>query len=306
MSPRVKSSLRPLVLAALLGQVAISAGTYLAAKRGMQEVSPFTLVMWRFLLSGLAYAMLIAVLPRDRLPPKGSRARVLWLGLLAGPINQGLFFSGLYLSSSAHAALLYALTPMGVYLLSLATGRERAHRFALFGMAVALSGVAVLLFGKGLADASGSLIGDLLILFAVASWVLYTTELKPLASRFGPIRVTAWTMGAAALLSLPALPFVLQPVQVFQGSAALLGSIVYLGLLTSVVAYFLWSYALSHAPASKVAVFANLQPPATAIAAWLLLDEPITLSLVIGGVMVMLGVRITQRAKVEKPAPAPR
>lgn len=290
--------LRPIVVVAILTQVAISAGTYLAAKRGMQEISPFTLVSWRFLVSGIAYVGVLLLLGFPRLPPTGFRARVLWLGLLAGPVNQGLFFAGLNLSSAAHAALLYALTPVGVYLLSLLRGRERASPRATVGLVVALAGVLVLLLGKGLLEARGSLVGDLLILLAVVAWVFYTTELKPLVSEFDPVRGTAWTMGAAALLSLPAMPFLLEVPTVLGGSAGLLGVILYLGLLTSVVSYFLWSFALSQAPASKVAVFMNLQPPVTAIAAWLLLDEPITAPVVVGGALVLLGVRFTQRARV--------
>jgi drug/metabolite transporter (DMT)-like permease len=70
-------------------------------------------------------------------------------------------------------------------------------------------------------------------------------------------------------------------------SATTLACIAYLGVLTSVVAYLLWYYALSKAAASKVAVFSNLQPVATAIAAWAILGEALTWEIAVGGVLVL-------------------
>ncbi|MBZ4420990.1 DMT family transporter [Myxococcus sp. RHSTA-1-4] len=287
---------------ALMGvQVLISAGTYLAGKRAMAELPPLTVVMWRFLLSGSVFVLLLWLSPGPKVPPRDEWRRVLFLGLLAGPVNQGFFFYGLSKSTAAHAALLYALTPLGVYLLSLARGQERASLRAVGGIATAFAGVVVLLLGRGLAEASGSLVGDLLILGAVAAWVVYTTEGKPFVAVHGPVRATAWSMVASTVLMLPLAPFMAKPAQVLAASTAAKGSIVYLGLLTSVIAYLIWYYALSKVPASKVAIFSNLQPAATALAAWALLDEALHWAIAVGGVLVLLGVRLTQTAHVRPP-----
>ncbi|MBJ6759544.1 DMT family transporter [Myxococcaceae bacterium JPH2] len=282
------------VYAALLVQVLISSGTYLAGKRAMAELPPLTVVLWRFLLSGSVFVLLLCFTPGPVLPPRSEWKRIFVLGLLAGPVNQVLFFTGLARSSAAHAALLYALTPLGVYLASLLLGRERASARASVGIATAFTGVVVLLLGRGLESARGALMGDLLILAAVAAWVVYTTEGKPFASQFGPIRATAWSMTMAAVLMLPLTPWVMRWTQVKAASGAALGSIAYLGLLTSVVAYLIWYYALSKVPASRVAIFSNLQPAATAIAAWLLLNEALHWELAVGGGLVLAGVRLTQ------------
>ncbi|WP_317987964.1 DMT family transporter [Hyalangium gracile] len=291
------------VYAALLFQVLISAGTYLAAKRAMEELSPATTILWRFLISGAMFVLLLLVTPGPKLPPRSEWRKTLWLGLLAGPVNQLLFFTGLARTPAAHGALLYAMTPLGVYVTSLIQGQERSSARAVAGIVTAFTGVVVLLLGRGLASARGSLMGDLLILGAVVAWVLYTTEGRPFAASHGPIRATAWSMVAATLLMLPIAPFALQPAQVLNASLAAQGSVLYVALLTSVVAYLLWYYALSKAPASKVAIFSNLQPVATALAAWALLGEEPHWELAVGGVLVIVGVRLTQGAKVQ-PAPS--
>src|SRR6185503_5460167 len=118
---------------------------------------------------------LLVWLPGPALPPRGILKRLALLGLLAGPVNQGLFFFGLERSTAAHAALLFALTPLGVYLLSLLQGREQASPRSLMGLFLALGGVIVLLLGRGLAEASEPLWGDLILLGSVAGWVLYST-----------------------------------------------------------------------------------------------------------------------------------
>jgi drug/metabolite transporter (DMT)-like permease len=295
------------VYAALGVQVLISAGTYLAGKRAMEELPPPTAILWRFLLSGAVFVLLLAFTPGLKLPPRSEWRRVLLLGLLAGPVNQLLFFYGLARTSAAHGALMYAMTPLGVYVTSLLRGHERPSRRAAAGIATAFVGVVVLLLGRGLASAQGSLVGDLLILAAVVAWVLYTTEGRPFAASHGPLRATAWSMVAAMLLMLPLAPFVMRPMETLNASLTAQGCVLYLGLLTSVVAYLIWYYALSKVPASKVAIFSNLQPAATAVAAWALLGEALHWALAVGGVLVIAGVRLTQGASVQPPAtPAQR
>jgi drug/metabolite transporter (DMT)-like permease len=185
---------------------------------------------------------------------------------------------------------------MGVYLYMLSRGREQASLRRSLGITVALSGVAVLLVGRGLAAASGPLVGDLLILVAVVAWVFYTAEGRELIARHGPIRASAWTMTAASLLMLPAMPFMFHPVHLIQQvSSTALMMVLYLGLVTSVVAYLLWYFALSRLEASRVAVFSNLQPAATALASWVVLADPVTWEIFVGGALVIWGVRVAQR-----------
>ncbi|MBX5482349.1 MAG: DMT family transporter [Myxococcaceae bacterium] len=283
------------VYAALLAQTAISAGTYLAAKQAMVDLRPLELVMARFATSGIVFVLLLAVLPGPALPPKEARLRVFLLGVLAGPLNQGFFFFGLDHSTAAHAALLYALTPLGVYLYLVWRGEAVISRTRVLGIGVAFIGVVMLLLGRGLRAAIGPLWGDALILVAVAAWVLYTAEGRVLIERYGAFRATAWTMTVASFVSVPFAPLVVHLPHFTQASHLTWWMIVYLGLATSVISYILWYFALSRLEASKVAVFANLQPAATALAAWALLGEPLTWEIFAGGALVIAGVRITQR-----------
>lgn len=282
--------------AAVTLQAIISSLTYLVAARAMDDLPPLTLLALRFAVAGSVFTAMLAVGGKAALPPRALWRRLVLLGFLVGPINQGLFFLGLKRSTPAHAALLYALTPTGVYLLGLWRGRERWRAGAAVGLLAALCGVFVLLLGRGLRAATGPLWGDLLILVAVGAWVLYTDQGKQLIPGHGATRMTLWTMVSGALWVVPLLPFTVNAETLAKATPATWGSLAYLGVVTSVVSYLLWYFALSRLEASKVAVFSNLQPVFTAIAALLLLHEPIHWELVVGGALVLAGVRLTQRA----------
>lgn len=283
------------VLFAVLGQTFISAGTHLAARQATQEMPPLLLVTLRLACSAVLFALILAVTPGPRLPPRSEWKRVAFFGLLAGPLNQGLFMVGLAHSKATHAGFLYALTPVGVYLLALGLGRERPNAGRLVGIAVALVGVVVLLLGHGLSEALGPLLGDLLILCAVVAWIIFTTESRPFSQAYGGLRTAGWSLIAGGLFWLPVAPFAVTWAALEQVTPLGWRCLAYLVVLTSVVSYGLWNFALARVDASRVAIFTNLQPVATALAAYVVLGEALTVPLFVGGALVLVGVRLAQR-----------
>ncbi len=282
----------PAVTAALLTQTLLAVGTYLIGKEVTQHLDAITVICTRSLLSAVVLGLLLLALGPPYLPPKRLVPKLVLFGFLAGPINQGAFLYGLSKTHPAHASLLYALTPAGVYLGGLVLGREKRERRRIAGIIVAFSGVAVLLLGKGLADARGSLAGDAWVLAAVAAWVVVTMEGKELSATLGPLKTSAWMLVFAGAWVALVSPFLLDAHALAAATPMTLAGIAYLVLLSSAASYLLWNYALSRADASAVAVFANLQPVGTAIAAWALRGEPLTPTMIVGGALVLGGVRL--------------
>jgi drug/metabolite transporter (DMT)-like permease len=210
-------------------------------------------------------------------------------------VNQIAFLGGLAFTLPAHAALLYALTPTLVLLLAWARGQERPGPRKLGGLALAFSGVLVLFSGK----AGGTLpphwiLGDLMVLVAVAAWAGYTVLSRPLVQKHGAQRATTLSIlfGLAifapmGLLGLPKLTIATVPPMAWVG-------LIYLGVMTSVASYLLWFHALSMKEPSRVAIATNGQPVATALLAWLFYGQAVTPSFVLGAVLVIGGVILTQ------------
>ena len=285
---------------ALLVHTLFSAGTYLFGKRALTEIPALPLGTLRFLgASTLLLLLLLRLLPPgSRLPPKQARRKVLLLSFVGVPVNQGFFLFGLQLSTAAHAALLYTLTPLFVLLLAQALIGELPGRRTVAGTAIALAGALWVLFHRGLDLSRGPLLGDLLLLVAVLAWAVYTAEGRELVSAYGALPTIAWTLIGGTLMFLPlglgSLLFARNREQIASASREAWLGLAYLIVVTSVIAYLLWYWALGHLAAARVAIFTNLQPLATAGLAHVFLKEQVTLAFLAGAVVVVAGVVIAQ------------
>jgi drug/metabolite transporter (DMT)-like permease len=287
-----------LVYGAILLQTVISAGTYLVAKSALGTLPWPALVMLRNLGSGVLFTLVLVLGKAPRLPPGKVLGRVLLLGLLGVPLNQALFIGGLSLTTPAHAALLYTLTPLFVLLVSLVARTEKLEGPKVAGIGLALAGAAVVVLARAKGGAmSGNLGGDLAVLAAVSAWATYTVLGRPIVREYGAVRATAWALLAGTLLFLPfGLPAAAR-VDFASLSASVWGSLLFIVTLTSFVSYLCWFYALEHLEPSRVAIFSNLQPVLTAGASWALFGEPITANLAGGGALVILGVVVATQLR---------
>ncbi len=275
---------------ALVANQLLSSGTHLIAKGAMLILHPLTVALLRFLA---ASAVLFAYLRLRPTPERIARRdwpRFFLLGFLVVPVNQGFFLFGLARSTASHASLLYALTPLVVLLFAKQLLHEKKLASKLAGTLVAFAGVAVILLERGLRHEMGLLTGDLLILVAVFAWAAYTVLSKRLLVRYDAMTVTGWSIICGTLLCLPALavPGAIPPLASIPLPAW--GALAYLSVGTSVIAYPLWSYALRHMEASKVAITTNTQPILTAGLSWLLFHERFTTGFVVGALLILAGV----------------
>jgi drug/metabolite transporter (DMT)-like permease len=290
---------------AMLAHTLVSAGNYLFAKRALMEIPALPLGLLRF--AGAALLLLILLRrvrpPGARMPPRQEWKKLLFLSLVGVPINQGFFLYGLQLSTAAHAALLYTLTPLFVLLLAQALiGESPGWRVAV-GTALALAGTISVLLQRSPGQSREPLAGDLLLLVAVIAWAIYTAEGREVVGRLGAFPTIAWTIIAGTVLYLPlGLGALLVPsyrADIAHASPAAWWGVAYLIVMTSVVAYLLWSWALAHLAAARVAIFTNLQPLTTALLAQLFLGERVTLGFYVAAGVVIAGVLLAQWRAVD-------
>lgn len=265
----------------------------MAAKVALRDIAPLDMALIRFLLATIVLWPLGERNRAGRVIERNDQYRLWVLGLLAIPINQGFFLYGLQWTTTGHAALLYGLTPMFVMLFAAWKLKERITLWRLSGIVLALAGVILVLFEKGITLAPDQFIGDVFVLIAVVAWALYTVLGKPLIEKYGAMVVTARAMTYGTILFIP---LGLTSIVGFEPAAVSAESwmgLLYCALLTSVVAYSLWFWALKFIDATQVAVFNNFQPVIAAMIGYVLLGEPLTSMFVGGGVLVLIGVFVT-------------
>lgn len=292
MSPKQRPTL---LLPALALTLLVASGTFLVAKATLREVPPLPLALYRFVLATAVLVPMTRLLrPHKRIAP-ADRGRIWLIGLLAVPLNQGLFLVGLRWASASHAALLYALTPAFV----VAAGALRGQRppgGAIVGMAIAFAGVMSLLLQRGLHFDQHSVLGDLVILGAVVAWAYYLQLGRDLTRRYGPLLVTAEAALAGTLLFLP-IGLIFGTGYDPRGmSGGAWAGLLYLALLTSALNYVVWYWGLEYLKPGTVALMTNVQPVVAAAMAWFFLHERLAPGFAVSAALVIGGVWIAQRA----------
>lgn len=275
----------------------LSSGTHLVAKGAIASIGPLPIALLRFAGASAALLLYQRLRPSAVGVARQDVPRLLLLGFLVVPINQGFFLFGLSRSTPSHAALLYALTPLMVLLLARRLLGEKGWWSKLAGVVVAFTGVAIILLERGLKQEADVVLGDLMILLAVFGWSLYTVLSKKLLQRYDAMTVTTWAIVSGTLFCVPAffIPGAVPPLASI--GPAVWGGIFYLSIGTSVIAYPLWLYALRHVEASKVAIATNIQPILTAILSWIIFHERFTPGFFVGAALILAGVAWVETRK---------
>jgi drug/metabolite transporter (DMT)-like permease len=291
---------RPALLyPAMVLNVLLAAGTFLIAKSTLREFPPLVLALVRFVLASCALWPVARLLRPGRRIAREDRGRILLLGLLAIPLNQAMFLYGMRWASATHAALLYALTPAFIILIAAVRGTRPTPRQG-GGIVLAFAGVFTLLRQRGLHFDPNSLAGDLLILGAVGAWAFYLFLGRDLTRRYGPILVTAEALVAGTLMFLPIGLVALWGFDFRTVSPAGWSGVFYLAWLTSGLNYLIFFWGIEHIGPAAVAVWSNLQPPATALMAWALLREALPAGFLLSAALVLGGVWLAQGARPDR------
>lgn len=299
------SRARAVLLASIV--VVLWGVSFPVSRMAVRELRPLALATARF---ALATAILWPAARRYGVSiPAAERGRVWLLGLLGVTLYFALENYGLVFTTASHASLIVAAVPIGSAAVEALRRRRLPRPLPIAGMAIAAAGVAVVVRPSGGAGARG-LLGDLLVLGAMASWIAYTFLARGLMARRPALAVTAGTMatGTATLLPLALVEALLAPAR--PPSLPALGAVLYLGVLCSAAAYLAWNVALPALGVSVANNLLNVIPLVAVLTGVLALGEPFTASIAVGGALVLLGVVLVERggrpgSADPHPAPSP-
>jgi len=278
----------------VLLQIFIAGGTHIVAKAVVRDVDAVTLTFLRSLISSAGLSLFLLTQGHRLKIAREDWKQLAMLGFLGIPVNQFFYLYGLKFSTAANGALLYATTPVFILVLSSVVLKERMTKRKTIGILLAFAGVAIVVFERGVDFSSEYTFGNLMILIAVLAWALFTIYGKPMILKYGAMQTTSVAMLTGTVIFLPiGLLFSLGFPYSQLGSGHWAG-ILYLGIGTSIFGYLLWYYALGRIEASKLAVFANGQPIVATLLSLIFLDYTLTAPFILGGVVTMIGVILTQ------------
>jgi drug/metabolite transporter (DMT)-like permease len=271
-------------------------GTFIAGRVVAQDAGPFSAAFARFamasvLLLGLTWQA------EGRLPPikKQHLLPIALLGMTGIFAYNFFFFTGMKLIAAGRASTIVATNPIFITLLSALLFKEKLRPLKVAGILLSVGG-AIMVISRGdprqvLRGGLGW--GELFIFGCVLSWVAYSLVGKALMAELSPLTAVAYSSlaGAAALLVPAYLEGAVQDFSHYSNLSWL--GLAYLALFGTVLG-FRWYYeGIKRIGPARASIFINFVPISAVILAFLLLREPITVSLLSGAVLVSSGVYLT-------------
>ena len=182
-------------------------------------------------------------------------------GVFGVAINQLLFFEGLNLTTPINAAIIMTINPVLVLMMSSLILFEKINIRKGIGIALGLVGASTLIINGGdLSGNTGYMLGNMFIFINAASYGLYLVLVKPLMQKYHPITVMFYVFSFGLLYVLPFGYSELTVVQWDSFSSKIIWEVVFVVVCTTVIAYFLNSYALKSLNPSTVSIYIYLQP----------------------------------------------
>lgn len=275
--------------------------SFIFVKIGLRHTNAMDLLAHRFTFGAISIGLLWGFGLLKFSAISWGKAKSLLLLSLFYPL---LFFAfqtfGLKYSTASEAGIIFAAVPIitlgvaGIFL------KERTTALQKVGILLSVAGIAYIIYRTGNFSVSTSLNGVILLLLSIFSLVAYYALGKKVTMEFSTLEITVWmTLVAFIVFSAWSIINHLQNGTISQffeplAQKEFLWTVFYLGVLSSVLTSFLSNYALSKIPASQIAVFNNLSPIITIIAGVMILGETLYHYQIIGGLLVITGVIITQ------------
>lgn len=299
-----RSTLRSTLVHAGLWFVVIAwGGSFVAARLLLHAeapdaaaLSPTVLAALRFSLASLVFLFPLAQAIRRRTITARDILRLAILGQITYGLYFWLQYTGVQLTSAGISSILVVgLIPVATAFLSQFLGGERLSARTFAALLLGFAGVAVIVAQQQLqfARQSGFLFGALCLIGDAFAFAVYSNLSKRWMRGISPLVMTGGTLLAGALgLVLLSLtdPAHNQWVNVTRLDARQWIAVLFLALVCSVAAYFVYNVALTQVPASRAAVYIYFEPVVAVVLGALLLGERLTGQTILGALIIAAAV----------------
>lgn len=265
-------------------------------KIALREFPPLLFNGIRLTIASLILLLILLITREGFSLDKSDLLKVVALGIVGNTLFQLLFIHGINWTTASNTAVIMAMTPVFIALLSSLLKHERLHWAAWLGIWVSFIGFYLVITGQvGTFQFSWqTLRGDLIIFAGNICWAFYTVFSKPFLDKISPLKLTAITMSIGTLFYLP---FCLREVihlRMKEVSSQAWASLLYSALFALVISYVIWYASVKRVGNSKTAIYGNITPVFAMLFAYLFIAERITLLQVAGVLIIIGGVYLTR------------
>lgn len=261
-------------------------------KFGVREIPPLIFTTLRFVIA------IIIFLPfylgsRERL--KIGDIKIISFYSIFLALNVSLFAIGLQFTTIIVSQILYTLVPVFVGIFSYIILREKFPKIKIMGALVALIGVIFIILQSVEKQQSltfGTPLGNIIILGAVLSWAMYVTLSKKLTDKYKPVTTTFYGFLLTIVILGIFTPFEIVGTHfsIARITNVGIGNLIGAGIISSALSYFLIQYGIKRTTPFISSVFFYFAPFFASITAIPLAQERITIQLVLGGLLIIIGV----------------
>lgn len=263
-------------------------------KMANRSYGPLSIVFLRLALSALMLFLFNFFSKKLVIPDKRDLKYLLLLALC----EPFVYFLGesfaLERISSTLAAVITSTIPIFALIVSFFLTRETISKQNICGILISVIGVLLVVYESNF-EVGGSLFGILLQFMAVFSAVIYTLVLQKISKRMNTFSVVMFQNLFGCIYFLPLwLIFEMREMQATGFDLYPMLAILCLSLFASTIAFLLFVYSSRFLGVMKANTFINAIPVFTAIAAWFILGEDLSLQKFVGIVIVIIGVFLAQ------------
>lgn len=272
--------------------------SFIATKLALRDLSPVTVVWLRFAIGVLILGIATRMRNQFSLPKKQDWLYLSLLGFLGITFHQWLQSTGLQTVQASTTAWIVATTPVFIAFLSWLFLQEKIGWLQVSGIIMAVVGVLLVVSRGnigGLFSGGFGTLGDVLILISAPNWAVFSILSSRGLQKYPATQMMFYVMTIGWLFT---------SVLFFSGSGigeighltwpGLIG-VGFLGIFCSGLAYIAWYDGLQTLPASRIGAFLYMEPLVAVLVAWAVLGETLVPVTLIGGAVILLGVRLVQK-----------
>ena len=290
-----RTALVPIAVA--IGVMVVWGATPIVTRLALDDLPPLVVACLRTVLAGLV-AIPLLVGMRQRFPVEHHSRRLLGISAGAGFVVFPVVYTlGQQRTSALHGVMILAALPIFTGAYAALVARRAPRRAWLAGCAVALVGEVVLIGGRSPAAADATLAGDLLVLAAalcVSAGYVAGAMLPPLG--LSSLATTLWGVLLGTAVLAPLTVALLAGGGMPEAGATAWGAVVFLAVVTSILGYLGWYWALDRGGIARIATLQFLQPVSGFILAAIVLGEHVTIAIAVGSALIVAGILLVQRA----------